>query len=132
MTILRVLIGLLCSLGGLGLGAWLTAVCLLAPAAHLIALAAWPLLCIGALGALGGAGPFPAPWWVIALFAGFPDQLFTLGWFAVIADEGQRNPAWVSPRRRRRWPAPSLAACLGQAPRWQRARQRRGSAAIAG
>ncbi len=128
MTILRVLIGLLCSGGGLGLGAWLTAVCLLASPAHLVALAAWPILAIGVVAALGGS-TFPGSWWVIALFAGFPALLFNVGWYFVIADEGQRNPSWLG------LGASALAGALLAAylaSRWQRARERRRSAAIPG
>jgi hypothetical protein len=125
VTILHVLVGLLCSGGGLGLGAWLTAVCLLASTAHLLALAAWPLIAIGAIAALGG-WTFPGSWWVVALFSGFPALLFTLGWFLVIADEGQRNPTWLA------LGAGALAGAVlvaYLASRWQRARQRRRSAA---
>jgi hypothetical protein len=127
VTILRVLIGLLCSGGGLGLGCWLTAVCLLASSAHLAALAAWPLIGIAAIAALGG-WTFPGSWWAIALFAGFPAQLFTVGWYFVIADEGQRNPSWLA------LGASALAAALlasFAASRWQRARQRRRAASSA-
>jgi hypothetical protein len=121
VTILRVLVGLLCSGGGLGLGCWLTAVCLLAPTAHLTALAAGPLIGIGVIAALGG-WTFPGAWWVIALFAGFPAQLFTLGWYFVFADEGQRNPSWLA------LGASALAAAAlasWAASRGQHARQRR-------
>jgi hypothetical protein len=125
VNIPRVLVGLLCSGGGLGFGCWLTAVCLLAPSAHAVALAAWPLAGVGALAALGG-WTFPGAWWVIALFAGFPSLLFTLGWFFVIADEGQRNPSWLG------LGAVALAGALlvaFLASRWQLARQRRRSSA---
>lgn len=116
-----VLVGLLCSLGGLGVATWLTAVCLLAPAAHLLALSAWPLASACALAALGG-WTFPGSWWVVGLFAGFPSLLFTTGWYFVIADEGQRNPSWLG------YGALALAGALGSAfaiSRFQQARGRR-------
>jgi hypothetical protein len=124
VSVARLLVGLLCSAGGLGLATWLTAVCLLAPSAHALALSAWPLAGVAALSALGG-WTFPGAWWVIALFAGFPSLLFTAGWFLVIADEGQRNPSW---------PGLGAVALAGAqlvsfaASRWQLARLRRRAA----
>lgn len=127
MTIWRVLVGLLCSGGGLGFGSWLTAVCLLAASSQLVASAAWPIIGVGAVAALGG-WTFPGAWWVIALFSGFPSLLFTVGWFFVIADEGQRNPSWLG------LGAAALAGALltaFSASRWQLVRMRRRAAASA-
>jgi len=125
VTIRLMLVGLLCSGGGLGFGVWLTAVCLLASSAHLVAQAAWPISGVAAIAALGGL-TFPAAWWVVALCAGFPSLLFTVGWFFVIADEGQRNPSWLG------LGAVALAGALLVAfaiSRWQLARMRRRRAA---
>jgi hypothetical protein len=93
VTLTRALIGFLCSSGGLGIGVWLTAVCLLSLPAHLAGHAVWPLVTIGLIASLGG-WQFPGSWWVIALLTGLPSLLFTSGWCYVIADEGQRNLIW--------------------------------------
>ncbi|GEM_PF-6318302 len=93
MSVTRLLVGMLCSGGGLGSGIWLTALCLLLPAPRLIAASYWPEAVIALLACLGGWN-FPRAWWVIALVAGLPSLLFTSGWCYVIADEGQRNLAW--------------------------------------
>jgi hypothetical protein len=127
VTIRLVLVGLLCSGAGLGCGTWLTVVCLLAASPHLVALAAWPLAVIGVIAALGG-WTFPGGWWVIALFAGFPSLLFTVGWYFVIADEGQRNPSWLGLGAVAQ--ACALLAAFG-ASRCQRARTRKRTAVTA-
>ncbi len=124
MTVRTILVGLICSLGGLGFAAWLTAVCLFAAAARLPALAAWPLAGVIATAALG-AWTFPASWWVVALVSGFPAALFTTGWYFVIADEGQRNPTWLACGVLALLGALAMAFLVGA---WQRARARRRAA----
>ena len=96
-------------------------VCLLASTDHLAVLAAGPLAGVGAIAALGGWF-FPAAWWVVALFAGFPSLLFTIGWFFVIADEGQRNLLWLGLGAGAQACALLVAVAVS---RWQLARLRR-------
>ncbi len=121
MTILRACSSACCARGGgLGLGALaVPAVCLLASPAHLVALAAWPILSPSASSPPSVARPSPGSWWVIALFAGFPAPDCSSTWAGTSSSPMRASatpPGWGwAPAR---WPvrcSPPISPAAGSA-----------------